>query len=202
MSKKKVKKFEKCEGCANPSDDLQEVSDGTHSYLCPACRDEPLEPPVVKAGVGVIVVKGHKVLVGKRKGSHGEGLYAFPGGHLDADDNSLWHCGEREVLEETGMMVKCFSPDHFRQELFTTFDILSEDGQKVYVTPYLVAEYLHGGQQIKDGDRELVKPLEDKCEFWEWVTLDQLVALIKDDKQKTWIPIQQVLFYLKQMWSE
>jgi 8-oxo-dGTP diphosphatase len=163
--------------------------------------------PIVKAGVGVIVVKGRKVLIGLRQGSHGEGLYAFPGGHLDPEDTSLWSCGEREVMEETGMLVKCFSPDHFRQELFTTFDILSEDGQKVYVTPYLVAEYLHGGEQIKKGDKERVRPLEDKCEYWEWVTLDALVELMRqekefDDAQQSWIPLQQVLFYLKQMWGE
>ncbi len=155
---------------------------------------------IVKAGVGVIVCKGQKVLIGKRKGSHGAGLYAFPGGHLDFTDLSLWSCGEREVLEETGMVVRCFSPDHYREDLFTTFDILDKNGTKVYVTPYLVADYLHGGEQIKKGDRELVRPLEDKCESWEWVSLDRLVELVRTDEQKTWIPLSQVIFYLKQMW--
>jgi len=87
------------------------------------------------------------------------------------------------------MMVKCFSPDHYRQELFTTFDILSDDGQKVYVTPYLVANYLHGGEQVKNGNREFVTPLENKCSSWEWVTLDELVDLVQCEAQKAWIPI-------------
>jgi len=155
----------------------------------------------VKSGVGVIVLKGRKVLVGERQGSHGEGVYAFPGGHIDPEDNSIWDCGEREVMEETGMLIKCFSPDHFRDELFITYDILGKKGER-YVTPYLVAEYLHGGEQSQKDGREFVKPLEDKCKIWEWVTLDQLVNLIQTEEQRTWIPIQQVLFYLKQMWGE
>ena len=138
-------------------------------------------------------------LVGKRRGSHGAGLHAFPGGHLDSSDHSLWSCGEREVLEETGMVVRCFSPDHYREDLFTTFDVLGDN--KVYVTPYLVADFLHGGEHTKKGDQEFVRPLEDKCEAWEWVTLDRLVELVRTDEQKVWIPLPQVVFYLKQMWG-
>jgi len=173
-----------------------------------AKKKDKTEESQVKAGVGVIVCKGHKVLVGERIGSHGEGVHAFPGGHLDHADalkphplGGLGVCAEREVLEETGMIVRAFSPDHFRPDLFTTFDILSEDGQKVYVTPYIIADYLHGGTLIKHGDKEMVQPLEPKkCKGWQWVTLDELAAMVSSEKQKTWIPIHQVLFYLKQHW--
>ena len=41
----------------------------------------------VKAGTGIIIRRGNKVLVGERQGSHGAGCLAFPGGHLDDDDN-------------------------------------------------------------------------------------------------------------------
>jgi 8-oxo-dGTP diphosphatase len=34
-----------------------------------------------KVGVGVCIVKDNKVLLGKRKNSHGDGTWAFPGGH-------------------------------------------------------------------------------------------------------------------------
>jgi 8-oxo-dGTP diphosphatase len=166
------------------------------------------QTPQVKTGVGVIVCKGHKVLVGERTGSHGEGSYAFPGGHLEHSDALKQHplgglgaCGEREVLEETGIICRVFSPDNYRKDLFTTFDILSEDGQKVYVTPYLIADYLHGGTLIKHGDKEMVKPLEpDKCKGWQWATLDELATMVNSEKQKTWIPIHEVLYYLKQLW--
>ena len=36
-----------------------------------------------KVGVGVIVRKGDKFLLGKRQGAHGEGTWAFAGGHLE-----------------------------------------------------------------------------------------------------------------------
>jgi 8-oxo-dGTP diphosphatase len=33
-----------------------------------------------KAGVGIMILKDDRVLLGKRRGSHGEGEYEFPGG--------------------------------------------------------------------------------------------------------------------------
>lgn len=159
--------------------------------------------PVVKAGVGVIVIKDRKVLVGIRKGSHGKGRLAFPGGHIDPTDKSLKACGEREVLEETGITCNVFNPDHYRQDLFTTFDILSEDGSKLYVTTYLVADYLVGGTMQKQGDKEIILPNEpEKCEGWRWVSLDELASMVKTENDKAWIPLNQVIYYLSQMWKD
>jgi 8-oxo-dGTP diphosphatase len=149
--------------------------------------------PVVKAGVGVIVIKGNKILVGKRKGSHGEGLWAFPGGHIDPTDASLKECGEREVLEETGIICDIYNPDGFRQDLFTNFKILSEDKSKRYVTCYLIANYVSGGIEVDN----CIQPLEpNKSEGWYWKTLEELQELITDEKAKSWIPIVEISHYL------
>ena len=36
-----------------------------------------------KVGMGIMILKDGKILLGKRKNSHGSGEYAFPGGHLE-----------------------------------------------------------------------------------------------------------------------
>jgi len=37
-----------------------------------------------RVGVGVILIsQDNKILMGKRKGSHGTGVYSIPGGHLE-----------------------------------------------------------------------------------------------------------------------
>ena len=58
--------------------------------------------PIV--GIGVMLFKDGKVLLGKTKGSHGSGLYAWPGGKLDLME-SIFDCAKREVKEETGLEI-------------------------------------------------------------------------------------------------
>ena len=58
-----------------------------------------------KVGVGVIVTKNSRVLLGKRKGAHGEATWCFPGGHLEFREK-LEDCAKRETLEETGVKIK------------------------------------------------------------------------------------------------
>ena len=52
-------------------------------------------------GLAVIVMKDSKVLLGKRKNSHGEGKWAFPGGHVEKFEE-LSDTAMRELEEETG----------------------------------------------------------------------------------------------------
>ncbi|PIN92058.1 hypothetical protein CO154_01270 [Candidatus Pacearchaeota archaeon CG_4_9_14_3_um_filter_31_7] len=53
---------------------------------------------IPKVGVGVIVIKDNKVLLGKRKNAHGEGSLCFPGGHLEFNEK-VEDAAEREVFE-------------------------------------------------------------------------------------------------------
>lgn len=55
-------------------------------------------------GVGVLVVRAGRVLLGQRKGSHGAGTWALPGGHLEFGE-TVAQCAIREVLEETGLDI-------------------------------------------------------------------------------------------------
>jgi len=111
----------------------------------------------VRVGVGVVVIHDGKVLLGKRKGSHGAGTWAFPGGHLEFGE-SFETCAEREVFEETGVKIK-----HIQKITFTNDPMPLEN--KHYVTCYVKAE-------MDEGDVQIMEP--NKCEAWEWFAWDQL----------------------------
>lgn len=55
-----------------------------------------------KVGIGALVMRDGKVLIGKRLGGHGSGTYMIPGGHLEFGE-SFEDCAKRETEEECGL---------------------------------------------------------------------------------------------------
>jgi len=102
-------------------------------------------------GIAVIVIKDNRVLLGKRKSSHGAGTWAFPGGHLEFKE-SIADCAVREVLEETGVCIKNLKCGPYTNDIF-------ESEGKHYVTLFVLADYDSGTPQVKE---------PHKCEKWEW----------------------------------
>ena len=107
-------------------------------------------------GIGVIIMKDGKFLLGKRKGSHGEGQYAWPGGHLEYME-SFEGCAKRETLEETGMEITNIR--------FLRLMNLKDYAPKHYVDIGLVADW-------KSGEPRAMEP--EKTESWDWYELDKL----------------------------
>lgn len=107
-------------------------------------------------GIAAIVTQNKKVLLGKRKGAHGAGCWAFPGGHLEFNE-SIDGCAAREVYEETGLFVKNCRYATCTNDIF-------KDNNKHYVTLFVVCEYESGKPEIKE---------PDKCEAWEWFSWNQ-----------------------------
>ncbi|MCK9344505.1 MAG: NUDIX domain-containing protein [Candidatus Pacebacteria bacterium] len=115
---------------------------------------EPSEK--TKVGVGVMILKDGKVLMTKRKGSHGAGDYGFPGGHLEYME-SFEDCAIRETKEECGIEIKNIK--------FLYVTNVKKYAPKHYVHIGLVAEWASG---------EPVTLEPDKAEEWEWFELDNL----------------------------
>ncbi|MEP7120658.1 MAG: NUDIX domain-containing protein [Byssovorax sp.] len=109
-----------------------------------------------RVGIGVLVMKEGKLLLGKRKGSHGEGEYASPGGHLEHLE-SFAAAAEREVLEETGLKI---GPVRFLRVLNTT-----RYAPRHYVDIAFVAEWASGEPEVRE---------PEKVEGWSWYELSNL----------------------------
>lgn len=78
---------------------------------------------VVRVGVGCLIThKAHPqcILLGIRKGSHGAGKWAAPGGHLELGE-SWYDCGYREVKEETNLHLEKLTFLHVTVKPFLNF---------------------------------------------------------------------------------
>jgi 8-oxo-dGTP diphosphatase len=120
-------------------------------------------------GVGVIIRKEKKVLLGMRKGSHGSGAWSFPGGHLEIGEQ-IEECAIREIQEETGASVSIVRRGPYTNDVF-------EEERKHYVTLFVVADYVSG---------DIVAGEPEKCERWEWHEW-------KDLPQPLFLPVQNLL---------
>lgn len=103
-----------------------------------------------------MILRDGKVLTGRRKGSHGAGEYAWPGGHLEYME-SIEDCVRREVREETGMEV-----ENIR---FLRLMNLKTYSPKHYIDIAMVADW-------KSGEPRVMEP--EKIEGWEWRSIDDM----------------------------
>ena len=116
-----------------------------------------------KVGIGAMVLKGKKILLLKRKGSHGEGTWCYPGGHLEFKEN-IFDAAIREVKEESGVKVKnpkflCITNDIFEKETKHYRE------NKHYITVFVAVDYVFGKAKIME---------KNKCTDIGWFTLEKL----------------------------
>ena len=93
--------------------------------------------PVI--GVGAVVIYRSKVLLVQRGTPPFTGLWCIPGGKVRFGE-SLQHAAEREILEETGIVIKAGEPVY-------SFDIIDTDESELphhYVVIDLEADYISG----------------------------------------------------------
>lgn len=105
-----------------------------------------------------MVVRDGRILLGKRKSSHGAGEWGGPGGHLEQLE-SFEDCARRELLEEAGEGLK------IKNLRFQCVSNITAYAPKHYVDIGMVAEW-------ESGEPEVMEP--DKLERWEWFPIDAL----------------------------
>ena len=110
-------------------------------------------------GVGVILLKDGRVLLGERRGSHGAGTWALPGGHLDFGE-SVESCAKRETLEETGLLLDRVALGPCSNDAFIV-------SGKHYVPLFVIAA-------CPDGEPTVMEP--HKCARWAWFRWNAMPA--------------------------
>lgn len=106
-------------------------------------------------GVGVIIVRNGKVLLGRRRGPRRPGDYGLPGGLLE-NTESLEMCARREVFEETGLKDFFLDP---------VTSLRWNDGVDHYIDIIFYANCSEGNPTARESDR---------VEGWQWFDLDEL----------------------------
>lgn len=111
----------------------------------------------IHVAIGVLILHGSNILLGKRKKIAGNGRWTCPGGHLEFGET--WEqCAQREVAEETGLLLMQFKLCSVANDIFM-------DTNTHYINILMVSEYQGG----------IITNCEpEKCEGWQWFSLYDL----------------------------
>jgi len=113
-----------------------------------------------KVGLGVIVIRDGKILLGERLSERGTGMYQIAGGHLEFGE-TFEEGARREVREETGLT------DIIVKGVVSVGNDIAFDAH--YITVGLLAESLSGEPSC---------PEPDESRNWQWYDLDNLPSPI------------------------
>lgn len=112
-----------------------------------------------RIGVGVMVWKRGRLLLGRRINARGEKSWQLPGGHLEFGE-TVEACAVREVAEEAGIGIRNLIHAGYTNEVFI-------ESNRHYVTLFVSAEYSRGEVTVME---------PDKCECWRWFDARDLPA--------------------------
>jgi len=118
-----------------------------------------------RVGIGVMILKDGKVLLGKRHDDpekadsllHGEGTWTLPGGKLDFKENPQG-CAYREAFEETGIKI-----NKEKLKIISVTNDIVEDAHFLTIS-FLCDDF--------EGEPKVMEP--DEITEWKWFQLNNL----------------------------
>lgn len=103
-------------------------------------------PKRPRVAIGAVVFKDDRVLLVRRGRAPAKGMWAIPGGSMELGE-TLQAAAEREIFEETGIMIRAGEP-------VFTFDVIERDDDGRirfhYVIVDMSADYIGGTLQPGD----------------------------------------------------
>lgn len=129
-------------------------------------------------GLGIIVkYEGDYVLLGKRKNSHGNGTWGFPGGHLENFESFEKSIG-RELKEETGLILGKNILLLNKNPVAVTNDFFKKEN-KHYINLYMLAKHVSGNPKLLEFN---------KCERWAIMNWYEMCK-----REDLFLPIQNLI---------
>ena len=164
--------------------DARRPRDVSSSNVAPPAKKAKREK--VGVGVGVVVTKGRprvangtvsdfRILVGLRKGSHGAGQWALPGGWLEKGEEFI-DCALRELKEETGIApsdADLPTRGESKARAAGTLPFVANNTQLDGVHSVTVFCYV----KLKDAKTAASVEEPDKCAEWRWCSREELADL-------------------------
>lgn len=116
----------------------------------------------IQLGVGAIVFKDDTILLVKRKNPPNQNQWAIPGGKVNYGE-PLKNAVEREILEETGIVIHA-------QEPIYTFEVIETNATKETSLHYVIIDFT---AQYVSG----LPSANDDAEQASWVSRDKFTLL-------------------------
>ena len=127
----------------------------------------------IKVGVGVLILKDNKVLLGHRctkyddtGGIHEPDSWTLPGGKQEYNETIL-ECAIRETKEETNLVISDF-------DVIGASDDIGTD--RHFITIHVLAKGISGELKIME---------KNKIDDWKWFDLDNMPEKIYSPSEKT-----------------
>jgi 8-oxo-dGTP diphosphatase len=132
-----------------------------------------------RTGVAAVIRDGDRLLMILRSGKHGSGTWSVPGGWVDFGET--WKAtAEREVVEETGVIVKAGGL------IGVTNDVFADDGVHS-VCLWIECRWVGGEARVCE---------PEKCPQVQWRTLPELHSL------PLFPPLARMLPVLTKRWEQ